>query len=184
MANSFRAHRRYHTYTTGGGLTCAGHADFGSVLTLSVMLSDPDPGQLSGIGTLPPPPPPPPPRDSAQLCCCGIISDDIPRHTICETMRDRDLSTFSLRVSRMDDVSHSQPSSPHWSSPSLPPSLPFLCVCERECVRSTTCDGCCRRRFCHLHGGRSHPPPGARMQSPYIRCVVYGMTRPLSIMHD
>lgn len=32
----------YHTYTKGGGLVAPGHCDNGSVLTLSVMLSDPD----------------------------------------------------------------------------------------------------------------------------------------------
>lgn len=36
----------YHTYSRGGGLVAPGHCDNGSVLTLSVMLSDPD--DLSG----------------------------------------------------------------------------------------------------------------------------------------
>ena len=36
----------YHTYSRGGGLVAPGHCDNGSVLTLSVMLSDPS--ELSG----------------------------------------------------------------------------------------------------------------------------------------
>ena len=37
-----------HLYTAGGGLTDPGHNDLGSVLTLSVMLSDPGPSERGG----------------------------------------------------------------------------------------------------------------------------------------